>query len=260
MSRRIVVTGAVAGLLSVSWAQPRGQADGGVRLHYLGHAAFVLQLDEGVVAVTDLGESRSYGLDSPIYGLAGLVPSVATFSHRHHVDHDGKRLPEGVAHVLTGNEGLRHGGVRITPILTYEASLDEPDNSSYVFEARGRKILHLGDVQALILASDQPRIAQRIREMYPGPYDAVMLPIGFTRDIVQGATRFADLFDTGAVIPMHYWNPADRDAFCARLAGRQRADGRRYVRLAPGGPAWNVSPPREGEVLIVTLDPAPWAR
>jgi L-ascorbate metabolism protein UlaG (beta-lactamase superfamily) len=65
-------------------------------VHYLGHAAFLLRLDNGVTVLTDHGESRAYGLDSPIYDIGALRPDVVTRSHDH-ADHAGRGLPEETA-------------------------------------------------------------------------------------------------------------------------------------------------------------------
>jgi hypothetical protein len=45
-----------------------------VRIHYLGHAAFVLQLGPALTVVTDLGQSRAYDLESPVHGLLCELP------------------------------------------------------------------------------------------------------------------------------------------------------------------------------------------
>ena len=116
----------------------------------------------------------------------------------------------------------------------------------------------LGDCQALIAACDRPEVAARIRELYPDTYDVVLLPIGFTSDILEPAARFLGLLKARAAIPMHFWEPADKRAFLDLLKDRQRPDGRRYAVRETGGPQWSL---RESElpgdaVLVVGLSPA----
>ena len=61
-----------------------------LKVHYLGHSAFVLEFDNGIRVVTDYGYENAWaewGWDDPIASLNDLVPDVMTFSHTHHEDH-----------------------------------------------------------------------------------------------------------------------------------------------------------------------------
>jgi hypothetical protein len=49
-----------------------------IHIHYLGHSAFVLQFNKGVSILTDYGQSRAYGLDSPIYDVGDFQPTIVT--------------------------------------------------------------------------------------------------------------------------------------------------------------------------------------
>jgi L-ascorbate metabolism protein UlaG (beta-lactamase superfamily) len=227
-----------------------------VRIHYLGHAAFYLRFANGTTVLTDYGKSRAYGLDSPIYGIGMRTPDVATISHRHE-DHFGGPLGKGVPFILWGNKSLSLNGLDITPIPTYEQSLARPDNASHLFVLAGRKVLHLADCQALITACDQPEVQAKIRQLYPDVYDIVMLPIGFTSDILEPAARFLEFLQARAVIPMHYWSPADKPAFLERLKNRRRSDGKPYVIRAIDGAQWSpeATDLTDGAVLVVGLTP-----
>lgn len=229
-----------------------------VRVHYLGHASFVLDFGPGIRVLTDYGKSRAYGLDSPVFGLGGLVPDAATFSHGHE-DHAGGELPEGVRRVLRDGAGIELGGVMVVPIPTFERSLDRPDNTSYLFEYGGLKILHLGDCQALIVNAGRPDVQSRIRQLYPDSYDLILLPIGFVTDIVKPAADFLALLKTHAVVPMHYWRSADKERFLEVL---QDQDGRRggFSISRIEGPGLTVSPGESaaGKVRVVSLEPAAW--
>ncbi|UCG87250.1 MAG: MBL fold metallo-hydrolase, partial [Gemmatimonadota bacterium] len=197
------------------------------RVHYLGHAAFLLTFDNGVKVLTDFGESRAYGLDSPVHGFGTIRPDVITISHDH-ADHAGGELPERIGRVLRDGEHFEGEDLKITPIATYERTLEESDNTSYVFDYRGVKILHLGDCQALMLGLAQPDVRDRVRQLYPESYDLVLLPIGFVSDILAEAVEFITLLDAQRVIPMHYWDPSDRDAFLRLIDGRADSWGRIY--------------------------------
>jgi L-ascorbate metabolism protein UlaG (beta-lactamase superfamily) len=236
-------------------AEPAGEP--AARIHYLGHAAFYLRFDNGISVLTDYGKSRAYGLNSPIFGIGLRTPDVATFSHRDE-DHFGGPVGKGVPFILWGDRPLSLNGLDITPVRTFERTLAAPDNSGFLFARNGRRILHLGDCQALMAACDQPGAADRIRELYPDTYDVLLLPIGFTSDILEPAARFLGLLKARAVIPMHYWEPADKQSFLALLKDRQRPDGRRYVIRETEGPQWSLREaalPAEA-VLVVSLAPA----
>jgi len=198
-----------------------------IDVHYLGHAAFVLTFDDSLTVLTDYGASRAWELDSPVYDFGAVRPDVVTRSHDH-LDHAGGELPDGIGRLLTGNEQYAGQGLTITPIPTFERSLETPDNVSFVFEYRGLKILHLGDCQGLMLGLDEPGIRDRVRRLYPHTYDLVLLPIGYVSDILGQAAEFLTLLDTRRVIPMHYWSPSDRDAFLELLDGRTDSWGRPY--------------------------------
>lgn len=227
-------------------------------VHYLGHAAFLLTFDNGRTVLTDHGESRAYGLDSPIFELGALRPDVVTRSHDH-PDHAGGSLPNGYGQLVTDEAGLERNGLTITPIPTFEGALDTPDNTSYLFEYRGLKILHLGDCQALIVAIEDSAVQERVRTLYPDSYDLVLAPIGFVRDILAEAARFVTMLDARRVIPMHYWSPADRNTFLELLANRVDARGRRYhVRVQPGATLWlDKDTEADSVVEAIGLTPGP---
>lgn len=239
-----------------------------VPLHYLGHASLLMEFPGGPTVLTDFGASNAWGLDSPIYPLGAIRPDIVTRSHDH-LDHAGGTLPEGVPHLLLGEGTFEADGLTVTPIPTFEGPSSEPDNHSFLFQFAGRKILHLGDCQGLMTAlgeaesssSAREAMEGRIREMYPERYDLVLLPIGFTRDILREAAEFVTLLDAAYVIPMHYWSPEDRDAFLGLLEAKPDTLGRSYRTLPLPRPDWTLEGrPSQGEVLVVGLTPGPPGR
>ena len=229
-----------------------------IHIHYLGHAAFVLRFDNGLTALLDYGKSHSYELQSPVYGLGGMTPDILTYSHQHE-DHAGGEVPAGVSHILTGQDGLEIRGLAIVPILTFEISLEKPDNTSYLFIYKGLRVLHLGDVQALISHFSREEIRQLVIKMYPDEYDLVMLPIGSVKDILRPAADFLDILKAKRIIPMHYWSPGDKQRFLDLLEDRKGADGRPYLIQRFQGPdLFLQASSSEGEsTLIISLEPGP---
>jgi len=241
-----------------------------VTVHYLGHSSFLLQFGEGPTVLTDYGESNAYGLDSPIFSLGEVIPEILTISHNH-ADHFGGDLPPGIETTLTGGESFRSGKLTITPIPTFESSLVRPDNFSYLFEYRGLKVLHLGDCQGLMVALrggllgeggrlySPEDVAEMIRGLYPDSYDLVLLPIGFTRDILPEAAEFAGYLDARTIVPMHFWSLEDRDAFLTRMADRRDAGDRPYSSriVEEAGFQLTVVADPVVEVEVLGLTPAP---
>lgn len=242
-----------------------------ITVHYLGHSSFVLEFGDGPVVLTDFGESNAYGLESPVFGLNGLVPDILTVSHNH-ADHDGGEVPDGVQTVLDGTGSISSRGLTITAIPTFESSLTTPDNLSFLFEYGGLKILHLGDCQSLMVGFSIPmmgpegrrysaeRLAELIRETYPDSYDLVLLPIGFTRDIIPEAAEFAGYLDAKVIVPMHFWTPDDQASFLARMGDRRDERDIPYRSQRMDSPELRVTP-TEGppyEVEVVGLTPGPY--
>ncbi len=230
-----------------------------IRIHYLGHAAFLLTCDNGLTVLTDYGESNAYGLDSPVHAPGSLTPDVVTISHAH-PDHAGGTLPPAVGRMLRDGEGFEGKGLRLTAIPTFEQSLAVSDNFSYLFEYGGLKVLHLGDCQALMTGLGEPGIRDRVRTLYPDTYDLVLLPIGFVRDILEEAAAFAALLDARRMVPMHFWSPADRDRFLELMAGRTDSRERAYrVRSSPaaGLSLMSGEAVRDPAVEVIGLTPAP---
>jgi L-ascorbate metabolism protein UlaG (beta-lactamase superfamily) len=241
-----------------------------VTVHYLGHSSFVLQFGDDLTVLTDYGESNALGLASPIHGIGELVPDIVTISHDH-ADHFGGELPPGIKAMLTGNEILRSRGLTITPIPTFERSLLSPDNFSFLFEYKGLKVLHLGDCQSMILGFSKgmlgpdgnflsgEQLAALIKKTYPDTYDLVLLPIGFTQEIIPEAAEFAGNIDARAIVPMHYWTLEERDAFVARMGDRKDGRGRPYNSRVSTDPFFTITLSSEPvtEVELLALTPAP---
>jgi ankyrin repeat protein/L-ascorbate metabolism protein UlaG (beta-lactamase superfamily)/Tol biopolymer transport system component len=230
-----------------------------VCIHYLGHASFILEFDNGVTVLTDYGKSRSYGLDSPICGMGVLKPDVVTYSHQHE-DHAGGVVPADISHVLKGGENLNLKGISISPIPTFERSLEKPDNFSYLFTYKGIKILHMGDCQALITGMDLDLVGKRVKQMYPDVYDLVMLPIGFVNDIVHPAAEFAVLLRAKRLIPMHYWSAEEKANFLSLIKDKKNDVGIAYSIDKVNGA--KVCLPELGDhkpfVRVYDLDPWPF--
>jgi L-ascorbate metabolism protein UlaG (beta-lactamase superfamily) len=242
-------------------AAPTGAQTGTICVYYLGHASFMFEFDNGVTLLTDYGRSRSYGLESPIYGIGDFRPDILLYTHTHHEDHAGGIAPKKIPTVIKGPDMLQFRGIRLRPVPTYEQSLETFDNYSYIISYKGINIAFLGDAQALIANVAKPEVRSGVQADYAGTFDLLLLPIGDIEDIVPQAAEFLGLFQARRVVPMHYWKPPDRENFLSILRGKVKTEKKPYVFETPGGPRLCLDPPggRVDTVRVISLEPAPYA-
>jgi len=231
-------------------------------IHYLGHSSFIIRFDNGVSILTDYGESRSYGLDSPIYGFGDFVPDIVTYSHTDHVDHAGGTIPENVPNILTNLDSLSLKGVRILPIRTSEKSLEEPDNTSYLISYKGFDILHLGDAQANIMNIQQEDNKNRIAQILPEHVDLLLMTIQGIEPLIRQSEAFIELLQPKRVIPMHYWSKEYKASFLNYLYIQNKKPKKNYHIEELGSAKYEVSSAAkkvEG-IHVLSLDPAVFSK
>jgi len=205
------VTPLLFALITISGIYPQTPS---VEIKYQGHASFLIKFDNGRTILTDYGISdvyKEYGYESPIAKL-NLVPDIVTYSHKHQ-DHYGGVFPDSGSIKLIGPETVELDWISITTLPAFEKSTSEPDNYSYLIKYRGIKVLHLGDVQALMLGCRNPEIIEKIKKIYNDKYDIVFLPVGFTKNIVADAVEFTKFISANVIVPMHYWKEEEKNNF-----------------------------------------------
>ncbi|UCH10185.1 MAG: MBL fold metallo-hydrolase [Fidelibacterota bacterium] len=227
-----------------------------VQIHYLGHASFLMRFDNGLTVLTDYGESRAWGLDSPIYDCGSKEPDIVTYSHDH-ADHQ-REITWEQATILTATDSLSLGGLTVTPIRTCELDLETPDNTSYLFTYKGLKILHLADAQVFIRSIAQQEVQERVRVLYPEKYDVLLMTIEGRTQFIPQAEAFIDLLQPKRVIPMHYWSAVYKASFLNYLVRQNRRSGKKYQieRIGSAEYAlWESDGDMSG-IQVISLDPA----
>jgi L-ascorbate metabolism protein UlaG (beta-lactamase superfamily) len=230
-----------------------------LRVHYLGHSAFVLRFADGVSVLTDYGKSNAFGLDSPIHDLGDLHPDVVLYSH-HDDDHDrGDEFPGATiidgAHLY---EEVGIDGIVFEPIKTAEHAAG--DNTSFLIGFESLRILFAGDCQGEIEAVDQPAERERLETLFPRRIDLLLLPIDWTHPIAAKAAAFVDLLQPRCMIPMHYWSEQAKSDFLAALAEKNSPAEKRYLIEKPGRPDYAIESAGKSDaaIRVIGLEPAPW--
>lgn len=222
-----------------------------VRVHYLGHAAFVLQFDNGITVVTDYGHEniwKEWGWDSPILSIGSLQPDVMTFSHKHDDHYDPDRIPASVKHVLSGRDSLDIGGIKILPVFTDEDDPEGESNTSYIFLYREMRICHMGDAQAYITNIDTPSVREAVIKKFPRQFDLLIMPVEGKQQFIPQAAAFLRLLHPRVMIPAHFWSEDYLERFLQFVKATE-----------PTGPAYRIvrsGQPVFGLVTADTDDPA----
>ena len=233
-----------------------------IKIHYLGHSAFVLEMDNGMTVVTDYGHFNAWadwGWDSPIHDIGDLVPDVMTYSHRHHDDHyDPDRIPDGVRHILKDTDSLTIDGLEIRPIRTCEQSLDSADNTSFLFIYKGLRLLHLGDAQAQIENIQTEEVRTHIAKILPRSVDLLLMTIQGVSQFIPQAEAFIDMLQPKRVIPMHHWSQEYRDHFLQHLE-KQNSAGKHYeVHRVDGAKTTLSLEESVTPITVISLNRAPF--
>ena len=162
-----------------------------VEIQYLGHSAFRIK-GKSCVVVTDPYGAQAGKLP------AGVTANIVTVSHDH-FDHNEVKSVAGSPFVVNGPGEYEVGGVSIVGIPTWhddQEGAQRGENTAYVIEMDGLRLVHLGDLGHK-LAQDQ------LEQM--GAIDVVMIPVGgvYTLDAKEAAGVVKQV-DPWVVIPMHY--------------------------------------------------------
>ncbi len=170
-----------------------------MKIKYLGHAAFELNLASGACYVIDPYTAGAFGTlkYAPIEGNF----DVAIVSHSHE-DHVSRDVLSHSMKIVNKAGKVTLGGITIESLMTYH---DESKGSSRgnnlisIVEAEGLRVAHLGDLGHAIAPKNFPMLMW---------LDVLMIPVGghFTID-AAAAAALAKSFEPKIVIPMHYLTP-----------------------------------------------------
>lgn len=179
----------------------------------LGHAKFLLELENGMRIATDPFDA------STGYPLAKHTVDAVLVSHGHH-DHSAVGTLDVTGPIVdTAGSHTLAPDVKVTAIPCYHDDAEgqkRGKNLMFVLEAEGLRIAHLGDLGHLPTEAQQAAL---------GKPDVLMLPVGgfYTID-AQQAKQVCSLLSPRVVLPMHYrtqynkgWPIATADDFLALM-------------------------------------------
>ncbi len=230
-------------------------ADPEIRIHYLGHASFLLEFDNGISVLTDFGRSNAWGLNSPIYDLMGFTPTILTYSHQHSDHYDTTRTPEGVEIILLETGSLDSLGLVIEEVGVCESIVDNVSSTAFIFNYAGFRICHLSDAQADIMAIADPEQQAHIQEIFPEQFDLLLMTIEGVDQFIPEAEMFVDLLQPKRIIPMHYWSESYKNFFLRYLEGPTSTT---YNIITTNSPSFTLSSqdPDVSPVEVISLSPA----
>ena len=226
-----------------------------ISVHYLGHSSFIIQFENELTVLTDFGTSNSYGLDSPIYEFGNFIPSVVTYSHVDHIDHYGRKIPSEVVNILSNCDSLTLKNLKIIQIRTSELDLDKPDNTSFLFEYKGLKILHLADAQANIKNINDENNRSHLEQILPKNLDLLLMTIEGRTQFIKEAETFINLLQPKRVIPIHYWSKKYKEDFLDYLKNK---DIYQIEKTPIAQFSFSNSDKTTDRIKIISLEPAPF--
>ena len=166
----------------------------------IGHAKFLIELENGMRIVTDPYD-KTCG-----YPVLPMQADVALVSHGHH-DHNAVDTISGTPRVIDapGEYDLGEG----VTVVAVEAFHDDAQGTKrgrtllFSIRAEGLNVLHLGDLGHI------PH-AEQIEAL--GAADVLMIPVGgfYTIDAAQ-AKETAALLNARVILPMHYKTRVNAD-------------------------------------------------
>jgi L-ascorbate metabolism protein UlaG (beta-lactamase superfamily) len=163
-----------------------------MEITYLGHSSFKIKTKTATV-ITDPFDPKMVGLK-----YSGVEGEIVTVSHNHG-DHNAIDRVSGIKKVVDGPGEYEISGVSIMGFKTFhddKGGAERGENTVFVIEAEGLRIVHLGDIGHAI----PDELLEEI-----GDIDILMIPVGGFYTIgpkvaIEIITKAEPYF----VLPMHY--------------------------------------------------------
>ncbi len=210
-----------------------------VTLEYIGHACFLLTAGDGTRIVMDPYNSYSAPVEIQKFP-SDILADVVTISH-FHPDHDGIAGVGGKPRAIFQPGSDQAGAVKITGYKSdhgYLNGVPAGDNTVFVFEVAGLKIVHMGaagvvtqpDILSAIENADVVMIDAMGTDSHPVPEMMAQLRKSGVRTIIPTHNSFSDA--------TNYYGSITVEEFVKLLTADEvvnRMDGS-SITIAPGMP------------------------
>ncbi len=167
-----------------------------MNITWLGHACFMLTLNNGIRIVTDPFD-ESVGYKTPKVDC-----DIVTVSHAHH-DHNAVEELLSYAMVISDESKYEMNDLKISSVSSFHDEVKgakRGKNLIFKFEADGKTIVHLGDLGHI---TDEKQTA------FIKNADVLLIPIGGTYTITtKEAVEIIRLATPKCAVPMHFLTPA----------------------------------------------------
>ncbi len=169
-----------------------------MRINYLGHAAFIIEVMGKRIITDPYSEKVGYKLY--------LEPvDFVTISHDHH-DHNTTHYLNGIFQIIEGDSSLAIPDMKIYATSSWHDDIQgrgRGSNMIFKIEAEGINIAHMGDV-GTVLNSEQIEAL--------GKVDILLVPVGgFYTINAEQAWIIVGQLKPKIVIPMHFRTAANSD-------------------------------------------------
>ena len=167
-----------------------------MKLTWLGHACFMITLDDGRKIVTDPFDA-SVG-----YKVPHVKCDIVTTSHDHH-DHNALNELSSYEKCISEAGVYEFDQLRISAISSFHDEVNgkkRGTNLIFKFEADGKTIVHLGDL-GHITNDEQTAFIKNA--------DVLLIPIGGTYTVTyMEALSIIEKASPACAVPMHFLTPA----------------------------------------------------
>jgi L-ascorbate metabolism protein UlaG (beta-lactamase superfamily) len=197
-----------------------------MKISWMGHACFLLEIDKGIKIITDPYEPGSYS-GAIGYSAVDVPADIVTISHKHPDHSFAKGFPKAKIIDKEGNYQLNE--VKIKGVLSYhddEQGRARGTNIIFVINAEGLNIAHFGDLGT----SD-------IEYQKIGNIDIALVPVGGIFTIAASeATAILEKFNPKIFIPMHFKTPKlgfGIDTVEEFIKGKKDVEERKSLEVTP---------------------------
>lgn len=164
-----------------------------MEINYLGHACFKIKSSNTKLLI-DPFDSKMVGIKLPPQEVDGVLVT------HNHADHNFVDVARGYRKVIDAPGEYEIGGISIIGFSTFhdnKGGQERGNNTIYLIEAEGLKLLHLGDLGHTLTEKQLEAV---------GEVNVLMIPVGNKYSIgPKDAVKVVRDIEPQFVLPMHFY-------------------------------------------------------